>query len=259
MLEGLQDKSVVITAGAAGIGRAIAEAFLDAGARVHLCDIDEAALAQARAALPSIDTTHADVAEPDQVDRLFDAMQARFGRLDILVNNAGVAGPTGPLEDCAVADWRRTLAVNLDGTYLCLRRAIPLMKRGGGGAIVNIASTAGLLGYPLRVPYAAAKWAVVGLTKSLAMELGPHGIRVNAICPGCIEGPRMERVIAAEAGARGLSTEAVRQGYMQQCSLRRFMSTQDIAAMAVYLCSEAGATISGQALAVDGHAETLAN
>jgi NAD(P)-dependent dehydrogenase (short-subunit alcohol dehydrogenase family) len=259
MADGLTNTRVIITAGGAGIGRATARAFHAAGARVHICDVDAATLADAQAELPGLGVSEADVSDPDQVDRLFDAALDALGGLDVLVNNAGIAGPTALLEDCEPAEWRRTLAINLDGQFYCLRRAIPALKAAGGGAIVNLASTAGLYGYPRRGPYVASKWAVVGLTKSLAIELGPSGIRVNAICPGSIEGPRMDRVIAAEAAATGSSEEEVRQAYMRNTSMRCFIDAEDIANMAVFLCSPAGAKVSGQALAVDGHTESLAN
>jgi len=259
MADGLTNTRVIITAGGAGIGRATARAFHAAGARVHICDVDAAMLADAQAELPGLGVSEADVSDPDQVDRLFDAALDALGGLDVLVNNAGIAGPTALLEDCEPAEWRRTLAINLDGQFYCLRRAIPALKSAGGGAIVNIASTAGLYGYPRRGPYVASKWAVVGLTKSLAIELGPSGIRVNAICPGSIDGPRMDRVIAAEAAATGSTEEEVRQAYMQNTSMRCFIGAEDIANMAVFLCTPAGAKVSGQALAVDGHTESLTN
>jgi NAD(P)-dependent dehydrogenase (short-subunit alcohol dehydrogenase family) len=259
MYESLVNKRVAVTAAGNGIGRAIAEMFLAAGARVHVCDLDGESLAAFREAAPELGTTLADVAEPDQVACLFDEAEAHLGGLDVLVNNAGIAGPTGPVEDCVPEEWRRTLAVGLDGTFYCLRHAVPLLKRAGGGTIVNISSTAGLMGYPLRAPYTAAKWAVVGLTKSLAVELGPSGIRANAICPGSVDGPRMERVFAAEAEARGRTPEEVRESYLRNASLRTFIEAHDIAAMALFLASDAGAKISGQALAVDGHTESLAN
>ena len=249
---------VLVTAGASGIGRAIAHAFWKAGAKVYICDIDKEALDARMQEMPGLSGHVADVGDPDQVDRLFDAVLAECGGLDVLVNNAGIAGPAGPIEDCDPADWRRTQEVTLDGTYLCIRRALPAMKAARAGSIVNISSTAGVLGYPLRTPYAAAKWAVVGLTKSLAMEVGPLGIRVNAICPGSISGPRMDRVIANEAAARGQPEELIRRGYVAQASLRTFIDAEDIASMALFVCSKAGAKITGQALCVDGNNETLA-
>jgi NAD(P)-dependent dehydrogenase (short-subunit alcohol dehydrogenase family) len=257
MVRGLENKRVVVTAGAAGIGRAIAEGFHQAGARVHVCDVEESSLAALAAENPKIGRSRADVADPDQVARLFEDVRGRLGGLDMLINNAGIAGPAGPTEDCDIDAWRRTLAVNLDGAFLCLRHAIPMIKAAGAGSIVNISSTAGLFGYPLRAPYVASKWALVGLTKTLAIELGPHGIRANAVCPGSIDGPRMDRVIAAEAAARGTSKTSVREAYMRQTSLRCFIDAADIAEVVLFLCSDAAARISGQAMTVDGHTESL--
>ncbi len=258
MHQGLENKRVVVTAGGAGIGWAIAEAFSAAGARVHVCDIDADCLASLGEEAPEIGRCLADVADPAEVARLFDDALAGLGGLDVLVNNAGIAGPTGRVEDCDTDAWRQTLAVNLDGAFHCSRHAIPVLKQAGGGSIVNIASTAGLFGYPLRAPYVASKWGLVGLTKTLAIELGPWGIRANAVCPGSIDGARMDRVIAAEAAARGLSEAAVRDSYLRQTSLRRFIGAKDIAQMVLFLCSDAGAKITGQALAVDGNTEALA-
>ena len=253
----LAGKRVLITAAGRGLGRVMALAFRDAGARVEVCDRDAEALAALAAEAPEIGATPADVADEAAVDRLFAVLDERLGGLDALVNNAGTGGPTAPVEEIGLADWRATLAVNLDGSFLCTRRAVPLLKAGGQGSIVNIASTAGLLGYPLRAPYAAAKWAVIGLTKTLAMELGPFGIRVNALCPGSIEGDRMDRVVAADAAARGVSEAEARASYVSAVSLRSFVSPEEIAAMALYLCSDAGAAITGQAISVDGNTETL--
>ncbi|MDX1576405.1 MAG: SDR family NAD(P)-dependent oxidoreductase, partial [Kiloniellales bacterium] len=180
MADGLDGKRVLITAGGAGIGRAIAGAFRAAGARVHICDVDEQALADAKGQWPELGTSHTDVADPEQVERLFEDALEGLGGLDFLANTAGIAGPTAAVEDCDIDGWRRTLAVNLDATFYCARRAIPVLKAAGGGAIVNMSSSAGLFGYALRSPYVAAKWAIIGFTKTLAMELGPHGIRANA-------------------------------------------------------------------------------
>lgn len=259
MTDGLADKRVLITAGGAGIGRAIAGAFCRAGARVHTGDIDREALADAEDQWPELGTTLADVADPGEVDRLFDEALSRLGGLDFMINNAGIAGPTAAVEDCDLEGWRRTLAVNLDGTFYCARRAIPHLKAAGGGAIINMSSSAGLFGYALRSPYVAAKWAIIGFTKTLAMELGPHGIRANAICPGPVSGPRMDRVIAAQAKARGVPEQQVRDSYTRNVSLRTFIDAEDIANAAVFLCSPAGAKISGQAFPVDGHTESLSD
>jgi len=253
-VEGLR---VMVTAGAAGIGRAIAKAFAGDGARVHICDIDEVALDAFTRDFPDAGVTRADVSRPADVDRFFDDAQARLGGLDVLVNNAGIAGPTGRVEDIAPQDWAKTLSINIDGQFYCTQRAVPLLKAAGGGAIVNLSSSAGVMGFPFRTPYAASKWAVVGFTKSLSMELGEFGIRVNAICPGAVAGPRIDRVIAAEAEARNLPLEAVRQSYLTQNSLRAFIAPESIARQVLFLCSAMGEQISGQAISVDGDTHSL--
>jgi NAD(P)-dependent dehydrogenase (short-subunit alcohol dehydrogenase family) len=252
-----QGLRVLVTAGAAGIGKALATTFADAGARIFICDIDQAALDALRATNSLIGSCVADVAEPAQVDALFDAATAFLGGLDVLINNAGIAGPTAPVEAIAIAEWNRTIAVDLNGMFYCTRRAVPLLKKAGGGSIINLSSVAGRLGFPLRTPYAAAKWAVVGFTKSLAMELGPSNIRVNAIQPGMVEGERIERVISAKAKALGVSFDDHKQQLLSKISLRRSVSAQDIANMALFLATEAGRNISGQALSVCGNVESL--
>ncbi len=255
-LDGLAGLRVLITAAATGIGRQVAATFAAAGAQPMICDHDAAALA-ASAAGPGCPARLCDVTDETAVDALFADVQARLGGLDALINCAGIGGPAAPLEQIEPADWRATLEVNLTATYLCCRRAIPLLRAAGGGSIVNLASTAGLYGYPLRSPYAAAKWAVIGLSKTLASELGGDGIRVNAIAPGAVEGARMDRVIANEAAARGCSQAEVRDDYVAGVSLKSFVSADDIAASIAFLCSTQGRMISGQVLTVDGNTETL--
>ena len=249
---------VLITAGAAGIGRAIASAFVNAGAKVFVCDIDDAALADIGRAHPAIGRCHADVADAASVATMFDAAMAFLGGIDVLVNNAGIAGPTSKVEDISVADWDRTVAVDLSSMFYCIRRAVPLLKGTGGGSIINLSSIAGRLAYPLRAPYAAAKWGVIGLTKSLAAELGPSNIRVNAILPGVVEGERVNRVVAARAEARGVSFEQAMEQFVAPVSLRRMVKAEDIANMALFLATPAGANISGQALSVCGDHSHLA-
>jgi NAD(P)-dependent dehydrogenase (short-subunit alcohol dehydrogenase family) len=248
---------VLITAGAAGIGKAFAETFANAGAKVFICDVDKPALDQFRKARPEIDSGITDVADARQVDALFDAAVSFLGGLDVLINNAGIAGPTAPVEEIAIPDWERTIAVDLNGMFYCTRRAVPLLKAGGGGSIINLSSVAGRLGFPLRTPYAAAKWAVVGFTKSLAMELGPFNIRVNAIQPGVVEGDRINRVISAKSKALGVSFDEFKEQLLSKVSLRRMVSPQDIANMALFLATDAGHNISGQALSVCGNVESL--
>ena len=247
---------VLVTAGANGIGHAIAKAFSAEGAEVWICDIDDAALKTAFPDDPNVASRRADVAAEDQVESLFAEIH-EGGALDVLVNNAGIGGPTGPIETMAPADWQRTLQVNLFSDFLCCRQALPGMKARGSGAIINLSSTAGIMGYPLRSPYAAAKWGVVGLTKSLAMEVGPAGIRVNAICPGPILGARMERVLAQESVARGRPTEEIKDEYTRQTSLRSWIDASEIADMAVFLASDKARHVSGQIIGVDGNTETL--
>jgi len=247
---------VLVTAGAAGIGRAIAETFADHGAQVHICDIDEGALAECHRALKATQTL-ADVARLADVERLFADVKRHLKGLDVLVNNAGIAGPTAKIEDIAPEDWERTIAVDLNSMFYCTRLAMPLIKAAGGGSIINLSSAAGRLGFPMRTPYAAAKWGIVGFTQSLAMEAGPDHVRVNCIQPGVVEGARIGRVIAAKAKARGISEQAQRDELLAHVSMRTSVSAQDIANMALFLASPAGARISGQSLPVDGNVEKL--
>src|SRR3954470_9663164 len=241
-------KRVLVTAGAGGIGRAIAQTFVDHGARVHVCDIDEAALAS----LPAkISRTRADVALLADVERLFVDVGQELRGLDVLVNNAGIAGPTAKVEDIKPEDWDRCIAVDLNGMFYCTRKAMPLIKAAGGGSVINLSSAAGLHGFPQRSPYCAAKWGVVGFTKSLAVEAGPDKVRVNCICPGIVEGERIERVVEAKARSLGVSREAFLEEFLATTSMRSTVSAQEIADMALYLASDAGRHITGQALAVD--------
>jgi NAD(P)-dependent dehydrogenase (short-subunit alcohol dehydrogenase family) len=252
------EQRVLITAGAGGIGECLAKSFGKEGARVHVCDMDAQALERMLAEhRGTITGTIADVSSPEAVDRLFDDVRSELGGLDVLINNAGIEGPIGPVEDISPEAWRRTIAVNLDGQFLCARNAVPLLKSAGGGSIINMSSTAGLGGCPNRAPYVASKWAVIGLTKTLAMELGVFGIRVNAICPGSVEGERIRRVIHADAKALGKSVEEVRASYVETNSMRTLIQPNEIADLALFLCAETSTHITGQALSIDGHTETL--
>lgn len=247
---------VIITAGGAGIGRAIASRFDDAGADVHVCDMDLAALEKLSADHPAIIGDGIDVTNEAALDGWLEDALEDMGGCDVLVNNAGIAGATGSVEEMKLEDWRRCLAVNLDAQMLTCRRVVPVMKQQKSGCIINMSSTAGLFGTPFRTPYAAAKWAIIGFTKSVAAEVGPYNIRCNAICPGSVEGERMERVITAEAAKSGRSGDEVRRGYTSGTSLRRFARAEEIADLCQYLASDAARFISGQAIAVDGHTET---
>jgi NAD(P)-dependent dehydrogenase (short-subunit alcohol dehydrogenase family) len=248
---------VLVTAGASGIGRTIAETFAAAGAIVHVCDISDQALSECAAAHPDWGCSRCDVSDPDQVSTLFDDVKVRLGGLDVLVNNAGIAGPTGGIDTMSPDEWRKTVDVNLMGQFYCARLAVPMLRQSDNASIIAMSSVAGRLGYAYRTPYAATKWAIIGLVKSLAIELGPEGIRVNAILPGIVEGPRIEQVISARADEVGLPYGEMEQEYINKISLRRMVTAQDIANQALFLCSPMGANISGQPISVCGNVEVL--
>ncbi|MFM9934781.1 MAG: SDR family oxidoreductase [Novosphingobium sp.] len=256
-------QTVIISAAASGIGLAIARGLSADGWQVYVCDQDQPALAALALTDPGLVAFPCDVSDAAAVDAFFRAVEADLARaglsgIDLLVNNAGISGPTARLEEQPVEDWRRTIDVNINGMFLMSRRAISLLRlRAPGSSIITMSSNAGLLGCPLRGPYVASKWALIGLTKTLAMELGPEGIRANALCPASVEGPRIDRVIAADAAARGLSVGEVEAQYKRQSSLRTFATNEDIVDMVRFLTSPAGQRISGQALAIDGHTESL--
>ncbi len=244
---------VAITAGAGGIGKVIADSFAACGADLFVSDIDDAALA----ACPH-PHMRADAGSVADLDAFMDTAIGRLGGLDVLVNNAGIAGPTARVEDVDPAALDATLRIDLAAMFHCARKAVPALRKAGGGSIVNLSSAAGKFGFPLRSPYAAAKWGVVGFTRTLAIELGPDAIRVNAVLPGLVEGPRIRSVIRNKAAAAGISDNEQTERSLQSVSLRCFVTQQDIANMALYLCSPFGATISGQAISVDGGTEALA-
>lgn len=257
MTADLSGRKAVISAGAAGIGRTIADTLIGAGVQVAVFDVSQQAVEDFSAAHPHMIARVVDVSDRPGVEVFFSEVTCVFEGLDILVNNAGIAGPTEKIEDINPAGWDATIAINLTGQFDCARLAAPYLKTSENGAIINIASVAGRLGYANRTPYAASKWAIVGLTKSLAIEMGPDGVRVNAILPGIVEGPRMDGVIQARADAMGTNFDDMRDEYLGKISLRRMVSMQDVADMALFLCSPAGGNISGQALSVCGNVETL--
>ncbi len=247
----------VITAGASGIGRTVAERFLAKGAQVAISDIDPDAIADFSQIYPAAIAEVADVTDEAQMTTFLARVETDLGGVDLVHANGGIGGPAGLIDEISYDDWSAVLEVNLTGTYLTCRWAARVMRQQGSGLIVLMSSTAGLFGYPYRSAYATAKWGIIGLMKTLAMELGSHGVRVNAICPGAVEGDRMDRIVAGEAVARAISEQEARAQYVATTSLRTWVSADDIANMIEFLASPAGEKISGQALAVDGHTEAI--
>jgi len=250
---------VLISGAASGIGLRAAERFLERGDKVHICDVSQEAIDAFLAANPGATGTVADVGSRDAVDRVFADLQTSHEHLDVLVNNAGIAGPSAIVDEHDEDGWDQCIQVNLSGTFYMTRRAVPMLRKSGGGVIINISSTAALHGYPLRSAYTASKWAMMGLMKTWAMELGPVGIRVNAVCPTSVVGERIDAVIEGEAKHRGVPVEQVREVYLRQTSMRTFVTADDVADTILFLASDAARKISGQSISVDGHTEGLSN
>ena len=248
---------VLITAGCSGIGLGLAKRFAARGDRIAVCDADAAAVARMQADHPAFIAHQADVTDEAQMNAFLSAVETEWGGVDVVCANAGIGGPAGRIEDLDYDAWKACVGVNVFGAFLTCRWAARVMRAQGSGLIILTSSTAGLFGYPLRSPYAAAKWGIVGLTKTLAMELGPAGVRVNCICPGAVMGDRMERVLANESAATGTPVEELRQNYVACTSLKSWVSVDDLADMALFLASPAAGKISGQILAVDGHTESI--
>ncbi|NCZ91215.1 MAG: SDR family oxidoreductase [Actinobacteria bacterium] len=242
----LRGLRALVTGGGSGIGKAIADGMKSAGATVVVCDVNDSTKPD----------YVCDVANSNDVSSMFSRISTDLGGLDILVNNVGVPGPTARVDEMDPEAYDECVRVNLGGTFRCAHAAVPMLIE-SKGSMVNISTSAGIYGYPLRSPYVAAKWGIIGLTKSWAMELGEFGVRVNAICPGSVSGPRMDGVIARESAATGIPAEELRQGYANQVSLRTFVEASDIAASVVFLCSPAARFITGQVLPVDGNIETM--
>jgi len=247
----LDGKVALVTGGGTGIGAAIAACFVQAGATVAVSGrtADRLSLSAARTGAHPI---AADVSQEAAVHLLFQQIESRFGGLDILVNNAGVTGPVSRAEDLDLAQWDDTMASNVRGTILCIKYAVPLMRRRGGGAIVNMSSLMGLRGYPMRSAYTATKFAVVGITEAVAQEVGVDNIRVNALCPGAVNGDLMQRVIASRSKAEGRPPEEIiRANYTDKAALRRWVEPEEVAAAALFLASAASGPITGERLRVD--------
>jgi NAD(P)-dependent dehydrogenase (short-subunit alcohol dehydrogenase family) len=249
---------VLVTAGAGGIGLEIARAFVREGARVHVCDVDRPALDAMAAGDPGVTCSYGDVANREDVARVFADALATLGGLDVLVNNAGIAGPTGRVEEINPEDWDRCLDICVTGQFNCTRLAVPHLKQSPNASIVNLSSAAGRFGFPLRSPYAAAKWAVIGFTKSLSRELGEFGIRVNAVLPGIVSGDRQRRVLEAKAQQQGISYADMETRAFANASIKDYVTPQQLADQILFLCSPRGRTISGQAISVDGDLQMLA-
>ena len=252
----LQDRIAIVTGGGQGIGRAIALAFAREGAHVTLAARSQAKLESVAGELQALGTrplVHlTDVASEPEVRAMVAATLARHGRVDVLVNNSGIAGPTALARDLEPAAWDESIAINLSGAFYCAKHVAAAMMERRRGAIVNISSVAGRMGYAQRTPYAASKWGMIGLSHSLAAELGPYGIRVNAVLPGSTEGERIERVVAAKAAAEGISTDEARGWYVKDIPLRRMVTGEEVAAMVTFLVSDEASGITGQAVSVCG-------
>ena len=256
----LQNKKIIISAGASGIGWATAKVCLSRGAYVYLCDIDRKSLSKiSKHPLKNkkLFTYECDASEKYQVSNFFDQIKRKTKKVDALINNVGIAGPTGTLETLNSEDWEETLKVNVISHFYFTKLAIPMLKKNKGGSIINLSSGAGIMGFPLRSPYAASKWAVVGMTKTLAIELGKHKIRVNAICPGTIKGNRMVRVIRDKANFLKVSRKKIEKEFISMASMNCWIYEEDIGKMCSFLISEEAERISGQVIGVDGNAERL--
>ncbi|MDB5875897.1 MAG: 3-ketoacyl-ACP reductase [Ramlibacter sp.] len=253
-LKGLR---VLVTAGANGIGLAIARRFAAEGAKVHTCDVDEIALRELSSSDPGITWSSCDVSDRSSVQKLFSEAAAKLGGLDVLVNNAGIAGPTSKVEEMNPEDWDRCLAICLTGQFNCARLAVPHLRKSKNASIVNISSAAGRLGFAMRTPYAAAKWGVIGFTKSLSIELGADRIRVNAILPGLVAGDRQRRVLEAKAQQRGISYAEMERTAFSYTSIKDYVTPEQLADQILFMCSPRGKTISGQAISICGDTQML--
>jgi len=255
----IEKKTVLITGAATGIGAAIAKKFISNNYNVHICDSDESNLKTFLKNNQSATGSIVDISKYSNINTLFNDFNNKYKNLNVLVNNTGISGETSLTENMSVKNWKKTIDTNLNGMFYVSKHAIPILKKNNNSSIINISSTAGLFGVPLRSSYAASKWGVIGFTKTMAMELGPHGINVNAICPGCVDGQRIENVIKADARESGYTYQQIKDVYLRQSSMRSFADKNDIAEMCQYLCSKSGSNISGQAIAIDGNTEGLFN
>ena len=260
MPKSLNNKKIIISAGASGIGWVTAKICLSKGAYVYLCDIDNKSLNKIKKhplANKKVFYYECDASDEDDVSNFFSQVNRKTKKVDALINNVGVAGPTGTIEKLSSEDWEKTLKINVISHFYFTKLAIPMLKKNKGGSIINISSGAGIMGFPLRSPYAASKWAVIGLTKTLAMELGKFKIRVNAICPGTIKGDRMIRVIRDKAKFLKVSKKKIEKDFISMASMNCWINEEDIGKMCSYLISTDGEKISGQAIPIDGNATRM--
>lgn len=252
----IMTQRVLITAGAGGIGLAIAKAFVSNGARVHIVDVNAQAVSEITKHYPSMTGTVGDISNPSDLDTLFQDLHDQLGGLDVLVNNAGIAGATAPVVDYPIDTWNDVLSINLTGTFMVTQRAIPLLKQSKAASILVMSSLAGRFGYPNRVAYATTKWGLVGFAKTLSMELGPLGITTNTIHPGAVEGPRIQSVLEGRAKVSGRTVEEESESALANQSIKQFISPADIAALAVFLAGPNARTISGQTFPIDGDSKS---
>jgi len=256
----LQSKKIIISAGASGIGWATAKICLSRGAIVYICDIDAKSLKKIQKHplnKKKLFAYECDASDEYEVSDFFNQVSKKTKKIDALINNVGVAGPTGNIEKLSSDDWEQTLKINVISHFYFTKLAIPMLKKNKGGSIINISSGAGIMGFPLRSPYAASKWAVIGVTKTLAMELGKFKIRVNAICPGTIKGDRMVRVIRDKAKFLKISKKKVEKEFVSMASMNCWIYEEDVGKMCSFLISSDGERVSGQTIPVDGNAIRL--
>jgi NAD(P)-dependent dehydrogenase (short-subunit alcohol dehydrogenase family) len=256
----LKNKKIIISAGASGIGWAIAKVCLSKGATVFINDIDKKYLNKVKQHplnKKKLFAYECDASNENDVKNLFKQISKKTKKIDSLINNVGIAGPTGTIEKLKSRDWEQTLKINVISHFYFTKLAIPMLKKNKGGSIINLSSGAGIMGFPLRSPYAASKWAVIGVTKTLAMELGKFKIRVNAICPGTIKGNRMVRVIKDKAKFLKVSKKSIEKDFVSMASMNCWIYEEDIGKICSFLISSDGERISGQAIPVDGNATRM--
>ncbi len=255
----LKNKKYIISAAGDGIGLEISKKIIGAGGKVFLSDIDQKKIEKIKRDKKyknKIFATCIDCTNANEVKNYFKKILSKK-KFDGLINNIGIAGPTKPIENIDINEWEKTIKTNLNSHFYYTKFALPLLKKSNKASIINLSSTAGIFGFAQRSPYAASKWAIVGLTKTLAIELGKYKIRVNAICPGSVEGDRMKRVINAKAKLNKKTPKKTKEEFETMVSLGTFVTKENIASMALFLLSKESENISGQIISVDGNTERM--